>query len=152
MPLGVKPIYAAVVSDAEQLGFFESVTTHEPKSAPGNGLVAAAFLRDTVPVPARSGLSATTTRVLFDMRIYTSFMKKPEDEIDQDLLTAVDTLMAQYSAGFTLGGLVDAVDLLGIAGTALGANFGYLEQDRKMFRVAGITLPLLIENLWTQAP
>lgn len=151
MTLGVKAILAAVVSDAEGLGLFEQVATHEPKNAPGNGLAAAVFLRDTVPVPGRSGLAVTSTRVTFDMRIYTNFLRKPEGQVDQDLLMALDRLMGRYSGDFTLGGLVAAVDLLGMAGTPLSASAGYTSIDKTTFRVAGITLPLLVDDLWGQA-
>lgn len=151
MTLGVRPILAALVSDAESLGLFERVATHEPKSAPGGGMTAALFLRDTAPVPGRSGLAVTSTRVTFDMRLYTSFLKKPEDEIDQDLLVALDLLMGRYSAGFTLGGLISAVDLLGMAGVPLSAAAGYSNLDKSIYRVAAITLPLLVDDLWGQA-
>ena len=43
------------------------------------------------------------------------------------------------------------VDLLGMAGSPLGAQAGYINQDGALYRVMTITLPLLITDAWTQA-
>ncbi|KKL71856.1 hypothetical protein LCGC14_2090690, partial [marine sediment metagenome] len=43
------------------------------------------------------------------------------------------------------------VDLLGMAGEPLRARAGYITQDKTLYRVMDITLPLLIANAWVQA-
>jgi hypothetical protein len=60
--------------------------------------------------------------------------------------------MAAYNGDFTLGGLVECVDLLGMTGQRLEARAGYLEQDRKIYRVMTITLPVIVAEAWEQAP
>ncbi len=45
------------------------------------------------------------------MRLYTPMVQEPEDAIDPNLMTALDALMAAYSADFTLGEIVREVDL-----------------------------------------
>jgi hypothetical protein len=79
-------------------------------------------------------------------------LTEPQDLIDPQIITATDALMAAYNGDFTLGGLVECVDLLGMTGQRLDARAGYLEQDRKIYRVMTINLPCLVENAWPQAP
>jgi hypothetical protein len=142
----------ALVSHAATLGVFERVNAHEPKNAPGAGISCAIWAQEIGPVPAGSGLASTTGRVGFNVRIYTSMVSEPQDAIDPDVLTAVDKLMTDYSASFTLGGLVRLVDLLGQAGQPLSAQAGYLTIGDKMYRVMTILLPLIINDMWTQSP
>lgn len=151
MSLGTKAILAAVISHAKGSGRFERVLTHEPKSAPGNGLSVAVWVQSLRPTDG-SGLTSTTARLELSVRVYTNMLADPQDAIDARLLDAVDALMAAYSGDFTLGGLIRNVDLLGEHGDSLSADAGYLEQDSKLYRVTVITLPLIVNDLWAQAP
>lgn len=140
----------ALCSHAMTTGYFDQVNTYEPKSAPGNGITAAVWFTALDPLPRESGLDSTTVRLLMTLRIYTSMLQDPPDYIDPQLLLAVDTLLAAYSNDFTLDGMIKSVDLLGRAGTALGARSGYLTIGSKPQRVVDITLPLIINDAWTQ--
>jgi hypothetical protein len=149
--LGTAAILDAVISHAKASGRFERVLTHEPKSAPGNGLSVAVWVQNLRPASG-SGLATTTARLQLSVRVYTNMLADPQDKIDTRLLDAVDALMAAYTGDFTLGGLVRDVDLLGADGDPLQADAGYLEQDSKLYRVMVITLPLVVNDLWAQAP
>ena len=47
---------------------------------------------------------------------------------------------------------VYGIDLLGAYGLPLEAgNVGYLNMDNSYYRAAELTIPVLIDNLWTQA-
>lgn len=141
-------IVEAVVSHAAASGRFERVNQHEPKNAPGHGLTAAVWVQRLGPLALRSGLAATSALLLVNVRVYTNMIAEPQDAIDPNLTAAVDALMAAYSADFTLDGLVAEVDLLGQYGTPLAAEAGYLE----LFRVMTLTVPLVINDVWEQAP
>lgn len=145
-------ILAAVISHAAASGLFDRVAGHEPKNAPGNGLSAAIWVQSIAPLPAASGLSYTTGYLVLRERLYNPMLQEPQDSIDPNLLAATDTMIGLYSGDFTLGGLVRNVDLLGAHGIPLRADAGYLEQAGKLFRVFDITLPLVCNDLWTQAP
>lgn len=151
MSLNTTAILSAIESHALALGLFESVNTHEPKNAPGNGLRVAIWC-DRIEPALSSGLQQTSARVVFNVRIYSNMLQEPQDAIDPNIATAVDGLMAAYSGDFDLGGNVRNVDLLGMAGPPLQAQAGYLEQDGKMFRVMTITLPLIVNDVWSQVP
>lgn len=152
MTLGVAGITASVQSHAETLGLFETVNLHEPKSKPGTGLTCAIWADKIGPASGSSGLASTSVLVVFAVRLYTPMLQQPYDAIDPNMLSAVDALMGAYSGVFTLEGQVREVDLLGEFGTPLSAQAGYITQDGKLYRVMTLSLPLVVNDLWTQVP
>jgi hypothetical protein len=142
----------AVVSHAMSLGIFEVVNQHEPKNKPGRGLTCAVWIQSIVPLPAASGLNRSSGRLLFNVRIYTNMLQEPQDAIDPEMIRAVDLLFQAYHEDFSLDGLVRNVDLLGQFGIPLTAQAGYLEQDKGLFRIITIQLPLIVNDLWEQTP
>lgn len=152
MTLEIDAITDAVVSHAMASGHFDRVNAHEPKNAPGNGLTASVWAERVEPIARRSGLAVTSCRVEFTVRLTTSMLAEPQDGIDPNVLRAVDALFAAYTADFTLDGLVTNVDLLGAHGAPLGGRAGYLQHDGKVYRAFSITLPVIIDDLWEQAP
>lgn len=151
MSLNVAGILDGVVSHAMALGLFERVNTSEPKNAPGNGLSCAIWADRIEPVALVSGLAATSARVAFMVRLYAGMLQQPQDAIDPNMLAAVDTLIDAYSGDFDLGGTVKQVDLLGQHGVPLGAQAGYINQDNKLFRVMTVTVPVIVNDVWSQA-
>lgn len=146
----VRTLYSQIVSHCATLGLFDRIATHEPKNAPGNGLNASVWVQEIIPLPRAGGLSATTGKVTFNIRIQTNMLKEPQDDIDREMLSAATVLLNEYSGNFTLGGSVRNVDLLGSFGTPLSAQAGYIQQDNRMYRVMVVTLPIVINDLWTQ--
>jgi len=151
MPLDATGLTNQLTGHALALGVFDRVNAHEPKSAPGNGVTLALWFQRMDPVPASSGLNITTGRVEFNGRLMTTMLAEPQDAIDPQLLQALDLYVAALSGDFDLGSTVRNVDLLGAAGTPLSAVAGYLNQDNKLFRVYLVTIPLIVNDLWTQA-
>lgn len=150
--LNIAAILDAVTSHAAATGYFDHVTGHEPKNAPGTGITCAVWVQQVGPVPKESGLRSTSGRIELMERIYSNMLSEPQDEIDPNIVEAVDGLLTVYSGDFTLGGLVNSVDLLGRAGTPLSARAGYLDQSGTHFRVMDVTLPILVHDIWEQSP
>lgn len=150
--MSLTAIVDSCASHAARLGIFDSINQHEPKSAPGNGVVCAIWADEIEPVPDASGLTATTARVAMKVRVYMPFLQQPYDAIDPAIMEATSTLMGEYSSAFTLDGQIRNVDLLGAHGEALRARAGYLDQDKTLYRVMVITLPLIVNDLWAQTP
>ncbi|PXY27434.1 hypothetical protein [Prauserella muralis] len=143
----------AVRSHAMRLGIFTGTAGHEPKKAPGHELFLAVWAQRIEPLPQRSGLASTAGLVTLIVRIFQGFIAQPEDGIDPRVMQAVNALFLAYSGDFDLGGRVAEVDLLGqYSPGGLFAQAGYLSQDGKNYRVMTITLPLVINDLWSQNP
>lgn len=151
MSMDFEAIRTAVASHAMASGHFDKVDSHEPKNAPGN-FIRCALWMDYIGPARSSGLASTSARLVLMVRIYANMMAEPQDGIDPAAMAACHALMTAYSGDFQLGGTVMDIDLLGRSGEPMAARAGYVEQDNKMFRCLTITLPILIEDVWQQAP
>ncbi len=138
-----------MVSHANASGFFETVNTHEPKASPNAGLSAAVWI-DVIRPAQSSGLNIASGLLVFVVRIYQNFISEPQDAIDPSVVAALDGLLTAYAGDFELGGNVRCVDLLGMAGVPLSSRAGYLNADGKNFRIVDITLPVIVNDLWTE--
>lgn len=150
MAINATGILAAVESHALASGYFERVNRHEPKNAPGAGISASIWVQSLSAFARTSGLAVTSALLVLNVRIQQNMLTEPQDDIDPEIIAAVDDLFASYAGDFTLGGVVDAVDLQGMSGTPLQALAGYLNHDGKLYRVMTIVLPLIINDAWTQ--
>jgi hypothetical protein len=150
MALSSSQLINALTSHAAALGVFDVVQGHEPKNAPGNHLSFACWIQDYAP--ASSGLASGSFRLTFNIRLYSSMLQEPADAIDPEMMDAVDLLLADYIGNFTLGGLIREVDYRGIDGNALKVEAGYLPQDHNIYRVMTLFVPMVINDLYPEAP
>ncbi|MEU3161784.1 hypothetical protein ABZ753_30930 [Streptomyces griseoincarnatus] len=150
MALDIRTVLSAVESHALASGYFQTVNGHEPLSPPTSGITAAVWTEQIGPARGASGLNSTSARLALLVRLYAPLWQQEPDAIDPALMDALVALMAAYSGDFTLDGLVRAVDLQGMYGEPLGARAGYLAEAGTEYRVFTITLPLIVNDLWTQ--
>lgn len=149
----IDPIFDAIVSDIQASGYFSKVNQHEPKRKPLTpGLTAAVWLQTMVPLAGASGLNSTSAMLVFTARFYSNMLKEPQDGIDPNLMRATSNVMRRYHDNFDFGlhPTVRNVDLLGEFGQPLAAQAGYVEIDGTMFRVMDLTIPVVINDVWTQ--
>ena len=141
------------LSHALASGLFGNVLDHEPVSAPGNGLTYAMWVSDVAPVAAASGLDALSARLELMGRVLHPADTEPQGDVDTAVTGAVSALFEAYAGDFEFGGNVKNVDLLGMHGPGLRARFGYTSfTGGPTYRVATLTVPLIINDLWTEAP
>lgn len=154
MSFDANAITDALVSMAASSGLFITVNGHEPVSAPATGGVTAAlWLQAIGPAKKVSGLADTAGRVEFLMRLYQPLVTGGNfDLIEPEMANAAAQMIGLLSADFTLGGEIFAADLLGAHGTPLSSRARYLDQGGQNFRIIDITIPLLVDDVWTQAP
>ncbi len=147
----VDPIFYAIERFLKKSGVISGTNVGEPKSAPSGPKVQAAFWVQSIrAIGLASGLNVSTAHVLFIVRLYSNFKAVPEDEIDPKLMRAASTIMRQLSDNFDFEGTIRNVDLLGHHGDPLSCEAGYLEVDKKHFRVMDIRLPLIVNDVWEQ--
>ena len=150
MALDLLTYRSVAMSHAQSLGLFEQVLGHEPVSAPGSGLIYALWVARIAPIPAASGVRAGTGRIELTGRILMPADTEPQDGVDVAVTGAVDGLMSAYSGDFEFGGSVRNVDLLGAHGAPLSAQFGFSRFDSTTYRVATLTVPLIVNDLWEE--
>lgn len=152
MSLNSQDIIDRLASVPMASGLFDRVNTHEPKNKPGRGLTAALWVDRIEPARGRSGLAVTSARVVFNVRIYTNMLQNPQDAIDPNVVAAADILFEAYSADFDLGGTDRWIDLLGATqGHELFCQSGYINIDNMTYRVLTLTVPVIVENAWSQS-
>ncbi len=149
----INAVFDRVESWAKASGRFEDVNGHEPKNAPGNGLSCSVWVQAIRPMPKGSGLAATTGVLVLNLRIYVSFTSQPFDAIDPNVLSATTDFMGAISGDLDFDDIANVrnVDLLGSSGTAMSAVAGYVEIDRRMFRVMTTTIPIIVNDMFAQA-
>jgi hypothetical protein len=148
--LSTKDLSNALRSHAAELGVFERVGGSQPKNAPGNGLTYAVWPDDISPSAKSSGLGTVSANVVYFGRIYQPAEAMPFDDIEDEMLVALDTLLAAYCGDFTLGGLIRCVDILGAEGTDLNAKSGWVRFDDGLYRVITITIPMIVNDAWVE--
>jgi len=150
MALGTVALFNVLVTHAMESGLFERVNSHEPKNAPGRGLTCSVTAGPITPYPGGSGLASTTARVAFMVRIASSMLQEPQDDIDPVLMDAADVMFTAYSGDFDMTSNARCIDLLGESGEPMRAEFGYFEQDGKYFRFCTIMVPVIVNDSWAQ--
>ena len=149
MAVDAAGLFAALSSHAASLGIFDVVNEHESANPPGNGITCGIWFVRLGPAMS-SGLSSTSGVVTFMARVYKPDTL-PQDSVDREILPAASELIATYAAHFTLGGLVRQVDLRGQTGTPLSAQAGWLPGE-PVYRTVDITIPLIVNDLFPEAP
>lgn len=144
-PAQAAALFADIQSMAQELGIFQAVDTHEPENAPGNRLYCSINLGSARPVTS-SGLNSVSGQVTLTVRVWSSAIQKPLDNIDPELLAAACSLMGQFSSGFSIGGTVRNIDLF-----AMVAQPAYVDFDGKSFKIIEISLPIVINDLFAES-
>jgi hypothetical protein len=152
--LDLATLVNAVSSHAQASGHLAGVYPYELIAPPiDDGVVAGVWLTDIAPIPARSGLSATTARVVLTVQLYRRAEQVRPEQVDRDLTAATDALMRAYSGDLDLsdyGAVGTELDLLGAYGDPLRGQARYIPFADALTKVHTITVPLVVTDLWTQ--
>lgn len=148
----IDDITDTLVSHAMACPYFDRVNEHEPKDPPGHGLTCAVWLDELAPAPTRSGLSSTTALMTWNARMYSPFVGRAPDEIDRELVKANSDLFIRYAGDLSLGGNVCSIDLRGMTGVSLRSRAGYMTHNQTPYRIFTITIPVIVNDAWDEAP
>jgi hypothetical protein len=72
--------------------------------------------------------------------------------VDATLLDATQQLVDSMSQDFTLDGLCRSVDIRGIYGSPISIDFGYVSIDSTTYRASTLIIPIIVDDVWTEAP
>jgi hypothetical protein len=150
MALDINGLLDAIVSHALSTGHFLNFNEYESKQSSTNGITGEVWVEKITPIRS-SGLSNTSVRVEFQLRVYNNTGAEPYDDIDSTLTLAVDALFTNYIADFDLFGEARHIDIFGAHGQGLHVETGYLNKDGREFRVFAIRLPVIVDDIWPQA-
>jgi hypothetical protein len=146
-------LFSKLTSHAKSLGIFVQVEGgRDPAPKPVGGLAVVFWINDYRPPPAGSGVASTS--MVLDMRASVfcplGTGKRDAMAVEALVLYATHRLMKVLSNDFELDGLVRAIDLLGMTGEAMHADFGHLDYEDTWYRIGEITLPLIINDVYEQ--
>ena len=133
---------------------FKTVEAFPPRSAPAvEGVSLHFWLKSVAPIPARSSLSSVAVVVSFTAQMFVSDQQMPYAQNDVKLMAALDWYLGQLVGDFELGGLVEQVDVLGAYSPGVTCDAGWQTFDKgAQYRAFTITIPLVVDDLWTEAP
>ena len=122
----------------------------EPKE-PVKGIFAAVYMVSASVV----GLfldGGTEELHVVNVRLYEDMKAEPQEDIEFRMAKAVSEITSDFIADYTLGTEVRHIDIGGINGTPMSAEWGYTDLGGLMYRTVDITVPLTVDDSATAAP
>lgn len=140
-----------ILSRAQELGQFDRAYAYEPKAAPGQGLTIAVWWQRTRAIRS-SPIRATSVLLVLQGRVYAPMLAEPQDATDARVLGGAHALIGALHTDLDLGGNLSVrdIDVLGANGFNFEAVAGYLQVDSTLYRVADVTIPIIVDDVWTQ--
>lgn len=131
------------------------VLAYEPKlkidySAAAGKPVAAGWLGPLRVAPGHGGLSSTSARVTWTLRLHLNAFDPDQAAVERTILSAADALLAAYFADLRPAAGIE-FDPKGAYGDALTGDPGYLDIDKQMSRVYVITLGVVVSDAWVES-
>ena len=130
-------------------GYFSTVLIGEPKDImEGTGLTAAINLQGTRIVMVMAGGSVLKS---YEVRvnIYRNLFAEPTGNIEFELAEAVSKSAEDLLGAYDLGSTISEIDVAGQFGVALNAQWGHATVAGKLYRVATLTVPLVVNDTVT---
>tara|TARA_R110000744_G_scaffold158398_1_gene274372 strand:- start:157 stop:612 length:456 start_codon:yes stop_codon:yes gene_type:complete len=126
-------------------GYLQSVLIGEPKSPPSGNQFAACVFLNSINV-AQLTLGTTIESHVLTLRIYRNMLAEPTETMEKELAKMVSSVLADLIGEFDLGNSIRSIDVGGQYGAGVSVNYGYLDLGGTMFRIADITLPLIVDD------
>tara|TARA_Y100000310_G_scaffold344496_1_gene457567 strand:+ start:1473 stop:1925 length:453 start_codon:yes stop_codon:yes gene_type:complete len=144
MAFSIRATLQAMQSFLSAGGYSGAAVIGEPKSPPTERLTASIFMASM----SVAELTLTKTRELHvvTVRLYINMMMEPTEDIEGEMADAIQLFGEQLLGDFDLGATIQNIDAGGIFGTALSATWGFLDLGGTMYRIADITVPLIVND------
>jgi len=131
-------------------GYFRGVVIGHPWTPPTEKITVAIFMESQSILNLTVG-GATQELHVVTARIFRPALSEPIADVESDIAEAVSLVQADLLADTTLGSTVMTIDPAGMSGTGMSTAFGHVEIGGTNFRIADITIPLLVNDSATMA-
>ena len=142
----IQATFDAIRDALLKTNYFSTVEIGEPKSPPADAKL-------TVHIWIES-ISEVATTLDKTIEVYTLTMRmmiptvfsEPVEGIEVELAEAVSRADEGLFADFSFGATVRNIDVVGQYGTAYRVDFGHVDIGGKLFRIADITIPMIVDD------
>jgi hypothetical protein len=150
--LNAAAVLSGIVSVLQKVGSIEQTITGQGQNPPSAGVGAVVWAGPIRPVARRSGLGAVSIALDINVRLTVPMSTQPPESVETTLLGAFSDMCNALAGGFTLGGQVEQVDLLGAYGSGLHGDPGYVPYDGATYRCITAVVPVVLDDVWSDAP
>ena len=152
MPFDIKATLEKVESYLRADGKIPVASIGEPKSiTPGVQVVGAVYMNRVAVTRVMVGGNTEELHVV-TIRLYRDMLAEPVKTVEVALAAMVQRILSDVVGDFDLGASVRNVDVGGSNGSPVATDWGYVDVGGKMYRIADITLPLIVDGSATAAP
>ena len=139
-----------VQSHVAASGYARGIIIGHPWTAPTGRLTVAIFMESQAILNLTVG-GGTQELYVMTLRIFRPALSEPIADVESDIAEAVSLIQADLLADTTLGSTVMTLDPAGMSGTGMSTAFGHVEIGGTNFRIADITIPLIVNDSATMA-
>jgi hypothetical protein len=131
-------------------GYFAHIELGDPKAPPSEN-IAAYVLMDKVSVVEMTLQSPRELHVV-TIRLFKNMLEEPQSGIETEMARAASDIMASFYGEFDLDETIVFIDIAGIYGSPMSAEWGYIDSNHVMFRTCDINIPLIVDDSGTLVP
>lgn len=150
MAFKVKSTLQAVESYLKASGYVRTVLVGEPKQpVEGHGVSAAIYMTsaDVVQLTLNGTIEVHTATI----RLYADMLREPLEANEFEMSEIAGSILSDLLGEYDLGGTVRNIDAGGQYGSAVSVRWGHVDVSGKMYRIADIALPLIVDDSATLA-
>ena len=151
MAFAVKDTLDVIRSELMTTNHFSAVEIGEPKSPPADAKITVHLWMSSISVVALT-LSKTIEVYVITVRVMSGMFQEPEALIETQMAEVVSRVSEELFANFSLDNKIRHIDIGGIYGVNYRADWGHADISGKLFRVADITLPLVVDDSASHTP
>ena len=153
MAFNINNTLQAMKTYVQNLGLFQTIQIGEPKQSPGQGLHACIFMNAVSISMIYAGGDTRESHVV-TLRVYKDMLSEQTDSLnnlESEVASSVSQLMENMLGDTDLESTVMSIDAAGMDGTSMSTSFGYVDVSGVMYRVADITVPVIVNGSATLA-
>jgi|TARA_Y100000310_G_C20571592_1_gene758317 hypothetical protein len=138
----------AMETYVQNLGLFQTVQIGEPKQPLGQGFHAAIFM-NSVSISMVYAGGDTRENHLVTLRVYRDMLAEQSDpqlNLESEIAVLLSKLMENILGDTDLESTIMSIDAAGMDGSSMSATFGYVDVGGSMYRVADISIPMIVNG------